>query len=257
MIAEFSFRFDEPIVCTAIHNGHLMSVPFKENLGITEDDQLREEDPFTGYFTLISNNRIIGRFSRFEVDLNRSPEKAIYLEPEDAWGLPVRKRPLPEEVVQGARQKYALFYTRTNLFFQEMKDTFGKFFVFDIHSYNHRRNGPLAPPDDPALNPDIILGTNNMSPAWFPLVEKLRDHLSEADFFGRKLDVRINVKFPGGHFSRWIHNTYPDSVCCVALEFKKIFMDEWTGERHLKVQERLREVLESSFEMIKANLYQM
>ncbi len=254
MIAEFSFRFDEPIVCTAIHNGHLMSTAFKENLGISEADQLREEDPFTGYFTLISNNRIIGRFSRFEVDLNRAPETAIYLKPEDAWDLPVRKYPLPDDVVAIARQRYALFYSRTKLFFQEMEDTFGKFFVFDIHSYNHRRNGPLAPPDDPELNPDIILGTNNMSESWLPLVEKLRDNLANADFFGRKLDVRINVKFTGGNFSRWIHKSFPESVCCVSLEFKKIFMDEWTGERHLKVQERLREVLEGSFEMIKMNL---
>ncbi len=254
MIAEFSFRFDEPIVCTAIHNGHLMSTVFKKNLGITEADQLREEDPFTGYFTLISNNRIIGRFSRFEVDLNRAPDKAIYLNPEDAWGLPVRKKQLPDDVVQIARQKYDLFYSRTKLFFQEMEDTFGKFFVFDIHSYNHRRNGPLAPPDDPELNPDIILGTNNMSKSWFPLVEKLRDNLGSSDFFGRKLDARINVKFTGGYFSRWIHKNFPESVCCVSLEFKKIFMDEWTGERHLKVQERLREVLEGSFELIKSNL---
>ncbi len=254
MIAEFSFRFDEPIVCTAIHNGHLMSTVFKENLGISEADQLREEDPFTGYFTLISNNRIIGRFSRFEVDLNRSPEKAIYQNPEDAWGLPVRSKPLPDDVIESALHKYNLFYSRTKLFFEEMRSTFGKFFVFDIHSYNHRRNGPLAPPDDPDMNPDIILGTNNMSEEWFPLIEILRENLSQEDFFGRKLDVRTNVKFSGGNFSRWIHRSFPDSACCVAIEFKKIFMDEWTGERHLKVQERLREVLEGSFDTIKANL---
>ena len=45
-----------------------------------------------------------------------------------------------------------------------------------------------------------------------------------------RLDVRENVCFRGGEMSRWIHATYPDSVCSIAIEFKKFFMDEWTGE---------------------------
>jgi hypothetical protein len=29
---------------------------------------------------------------------------------------------------------------------------------------------------------------------------------------------------------RWIHERYADTGCALALEFKKVFMDEWTGE---------------------------
>jgi hypothetical protein len=30
--------------------------------------------------------------------------------------------------------------------------------------------------------------------------------------------------------SAWIHRTFPESGCALALEFKKTFMNEWTGE---------------------------
>ena len=46
---------------------------------------------------------------------------------------------------------------------------------------------------------------------------------------GRRLDVRENVRFRGGYFSRWVHEQYPGRGCALAIEFKKTFMDEWTG----------------------------
>ena len=47
---------------------------------------------------------------------------------------------------------------------------------------------------------------------------------------GALLDVRENVRFSGGHFARWIHTTFPECACCLAIEVKKFFLDEWTGE---------------------------
>ncbi len=37
-----------PIVATAIHNGHDVRPEVRELLAISEEDRLREEDPFTG-----------------------------------------------------------------------------------------------------------------------------------------------------------------------------------------------------------------
>ena len=54
--------------------------------------------------------------------------------------------------------------------------------------------------------------------------------LSAYNFGNRSLDVRENVRFRGGQFSRWIHENFPDSGCSLAIEFKKFFMDEWSGE---------------------------
>jgi hypothetical protein len=47
---------------------------------------------------------------------------------------------------------------------------------------------------------------------------------------GRPLDVRENMRFKGGWFSTWIHRTYPETGAALAIEVKKTFMDEWTGE---------------------------
>ena len=42
--------------------------------------------------------------------------------------------------------------------------------------------------------------------------------------------------FEGGYLSQWVHERYPDRGCALAVELKKVFMDEWTGvadDRHL------------------------
>jgi hypothetical protein len=240
---EYHFAFSEPLVCTAIHNGNYISPQIRKNIGITDNLRLREEDPKTAFFTKISANRIIQHRSRFEYDLNRSRDKAFYLEPADAWGLRVRRQRPEEEVIRESLSAYDRFYRRTKSFFDEMTTTFGSFFVYDIHSYNHHRKGNDQPFDSPAENPEIILGTSIMPAEWFPLVKRIQESLLGFDFFGRKLDVRINVKFPGGNFSRWIHSSYPGRVACIAIEFKKIFMDEWTGEFFPDKQEALRQAL--------------
>ncbi len=254
MLAEFMFEYDSPIICTAIHNGHFISKNIKENLAVTEDIQKRGEDSYTEFFTEICKNRIIGRTSRFEVDINRTPEKTVYLKPEDAWNLKVRKQPPTKEEIEQSLQKYYRFYSEAEIHFNKMKAKFGKFFVYDIHSYNHRRNGPNSSPADPDKNPEIILGTNNMPEKWLPLVHDVQKNLRKFDYFGRQLDVRINIKFPGGNFSRWIHRNFPKSACCIAIEFKKIFMDEWTGDLDEEKQNKLKEALNSTLPGIRANL---
>ncbi len=254
MNAEFSFRFDEPIVCTAIHNGHNMTPLAKDNLGIDEAVRFREEDPRTAFFSDICNNRIIGLQSRFEVDLNRPRHKAVYLKPEDAWGLEVRKdNPDPKQLIK-ALEMYDNFYRRVGRLYEDMSSTFGFFLIYDIHSYNHHRLGPEAPFDDPEKNPEIILGTSNMDQRWSLMIDKIEKKMKEFDFFGKKIDVRQNVKFPGGNLSKWTHNRFPLNACSVAIEFKKIFMDEWSGEFYPDVMEKLRDLLESTKPVILEHL---
>ncbi|MBC8415761.1 MAG: N-formylglutamate amidohydrolase [Candidatus Cloacimonetes bacterium] len=254
VLAEFDFKYDSPIVCTAIHNGHDLSESVKRNMAISEQTQFYEEDPFTEKFTAICNNRIIVNTSRFEVDLNRSREKSVYLKPKDAWGLSLWKSHTSKEVLKESYRKYEGFYRIVKHHFLEMEKRFGKFFVYDIHSYNHRRNGIKAPADNPSKNPEIILGTNNMPETWIPLVYEIQHKLQKFDYFDRNLDVRINVKFAGGHFSRWIHRNFPDSACCLAIEFKKIFMDEWTGELDKEKFDLLKEALAFTLPEIVKNL---
>ena len=54
------------------------------------------------------------------------------------------------------------------------------------------------------------------------------------------------MKFRGGNFSRWIHENFPESGCSIAIEFKKFFMDEWTGEPDYVVIEAIKSALKST-----------
>ena len=220
-----------PLLATAIHHGHSVREEVARHLALDEAGRLREEDPFTGDWTEIAPTRIIVLRSRFEVDLNRPREKAVYRTPEDAWGLEVWKNGLPEEMVERSLSEYDAFYSRMSELLEEIERESGRFVVFDLHSYNHRRGGPDAPAADQALNPQINLGTGSMDRVrWAPVVDRFIQELREYDFPGGRLDVRENVKFLGGHFPRWVHQTFPRSGCALAVEFKKFFMDEWTGE---------------------------
>ena len=80
-------------------------------------------------------------------------------------------------------------------------------------------------------NPQVNIGTGTMNrERWAPVVDTLIETLRQFDFPGGKLDVRENVKFFGGNWPRWIHENFPDTGVAIAIEFKKFFMDEWTGE---------------------------
>ena len=66
---------------------------------------------------------------------------------------------------------------------------------------------------------------------WAFLLDPLIEAMRGFDFNGRQLDVRENIAFQGkGEQTRFVHERYPGRGCAIALEFKKFFMDEWSGE---------------------------
>jgi N-formylglutamate amidohydrolase len=237
-------RGDQPLLATAIHDGHGVRAEVLEQMSISDDDRRREEDPYTARWTTVAPNRIIPQRSRFEVDLNRPPEKAVYRAPADCWGLQVWKRPPTDEIVSRSMSQYWAFYDLARAILNDVEQQFGDFVVFDIHSYNHRRNGPDEPPEDPRANPVVNIGTGSMDrERWAPLVDRFIADLSEQEVAGAPLDVRENVKFEGGHLSQWVHETYPQHGCALAIELKKIYMDEWTGEPDEEVIAEIEQAL--------------
>jgi hypothetical protein len=221
----------QPLLATALHAGHDLRDEIKARMALDDAQRLHEEDPYTDQWTVIAENRIVPRRSRFEVDLNRSRIEAVYRRPADAWGLQIWKKPLPDAVIARSLAEYDFVYQQIDQRLQRLQHHFGHFVVFDIHAYNHRRNGPDRPAADPRDNPDINVGTGTMvSNKWRPLVRRFMSELRQFDFYGRHLDVRENVKFVGRQLPHWVHSRYPDSGCALAIEVKKFFMDEWTGQ---------------------------
>ena len=218
------------LIATAIHDGHEVRPDVAELLSLSESDRLREEDPFTGPWTAVGQTRIVARRSRFEVDLNRPREKAVYRTPADAWGLHVWRNEPGERLVSASLAEYDAFYGYVHGILTDASNRHQRFIVLDLHTYNHRRDGPTNAPADPRANPEVNVGTASIDRArWAPVVDRFIADLRRFDFGGRHLDVRENVKFKGGHFPRWIHEQFPESGCALAIEFKKFFMDEWSG----------------------------
>jgi N-formylglutamate amidohydrolase len=246
---------NSPIIASAIHSGHHVRKEISEKLIITEEERLREEDPFTDKLIGYSPSQIIVNSSRFEFDLNRNEEKAIYLTREEAWGLNVwRERP-SEEIIGRSLSHYRKFYSDIKTMLNEYVSRFGKIFVYDVHSYNYRRKGPGNDPDDPEKNPDINIGTGNIdNEYWKKLIEDFTNDLSCFDFEGQNLDVRQNIKFKGGHFSRWINANFGNRICVLSIEIKKIYMNEWTGELYPDKAALIKKALRTTMPGIIKNL---
>lgn len=220
-----------PVVGTAVHAGHELRPELMDLLAIDEKTRLREEDPFSDYWTLACHTQLVARRSRFEVDLNRRPEEAICIQPEDCWNLTVWRNRIGGDLVDRSLAEHAAFYEMFDRLLKDVVARYGKVVVFDFHTYNHRRVGPDAPPEEPADNPEINVGTGSMDRSfWAPVVDRFCNELRAFDFSGRHLDVRENVKFRGRYLPQYIHASYPKAVCVLAIEVKKFFMDEWTGE---------------------------
>jgi N-formylglutamate amidohydrolase len=305
MIQSFVTLRDESvnILATAIHNGHAMHPDLLADCGISEAERRQEEDPYTEAFTLPYPNRLIVYTSRFTVDLNRSPDKAVYLQPGDCWGLPVRKIQPTKELLAELKTGYDQWYFLLDSTIKRLLEKHTQLLVLDMHSYNHRRGGSEAEPDPQIQNPDIILGRSNMPVHFYPWVDKLRETIQtkyqdylvdlnatpvkaqltslQTGFCGGDyksphvtdcqsvlqveqdadptkmqapyqktlnptLDCRIDVKFPGGYMSRWLHHFFPSRVCSISVEFKKIFMDEWSGKLDTRYQNVLTAVFHSA-----------
>lgn len=220
-----------PVVATAIHNGHALSRDVAELTALDEEERFREEDPYTGQFAEIVETCVVVHQSRFELDLNRPPELSVYEGPEHAWGLELWKSPLPGEVILRSLLRRREFYQQFEELLRQKEREHGRFVVLDIHSYNHRRGGGDEPPEPESENPDINVGTGDLDrDLWSDVIDPVMEKMRSFDRAGRRLDVRENVKFKGGELSRWVHRTFPRTGCALAMEFKKVFMNEWTGE---------------------------
>lgn len=220
-----------PLVATAIHDGHELRPEVAALIGLDEADRLREEDPFTAVWTRVADNRVVVDRSRFEVDVNRPRDGAVYLVPDQAWGITVWRRPLPPQVVAASLAAYDRFYARMTELLTRQCERHGGFVVYDIHSYNHRRGGPEADPAPPSQNPQINLGTGHVDRArWRPVIEAFLGSVRGARLRGAPIDARENVRFRGGYFSQWVRERFGDVGCALAIEVKKIYMDEWSGE---------------------------
>lgn len=141
---------DGSIVAVALHDGHYIREEIMPLLAVSEAERWREEDPFTATW-VNADTQIVAKRSRFEFDLNRPREKAVYIKPQDAWGLKVWKSCPAKEIIARSLMEYDAFYRAIEQVFADLERR-GRFVVFELHTYNHRRLGSTASPADPMYN---------------------------------------------------------------------------------------------------------
>ena len=219
-----------PLLATAIHNGHEMLPELARRSAMSVEDRLREEDPHTGVIATAIPTSVVVSSSRFTVDLNRRRESAVYREPGDAWGLDLWAEPPTDSDIAAALAIYDDFYSLVGGLIENTIDQYGHFVLYDVHSYNHRRTGPNAPPEDVNENPTVNLGTGSLPGRWRPVADAFMNAMSQQEAGGERIDVRENIRFKGGYLSQWVHDRYGTDGCVLAIEFKKVFMDEWSGD---------------------------
>ncbi len=244
-----------PVIATAIHDGHRMRPSLIPHLAISEQERRRDEDPLTGVLTSAGDVRLRVRSSRFQVDFNRPRDKALSGDPADTWGIRFWKGPLPEQELARARGEHDRFHAMVTELIDALVARWGCVLLIDIHSYNHRRDGADADPADPDGNPDIELGITTLDQdRWGATAGRFAEALRRTNVLGRQPDVRTNVRYPtGGHFPEWVYANWGDKVCTISPEYKKIHMDEWTGQVDIEALEDFRNGLERAVDEVRGD----
>ena len=239
---------NSPFIAAAIHDGHHIREEVREHLNLQAHERMREEDPYTDYLAEVAVNRVIGRRSRFEVDMNRPRDKAVYRKPSEAWGLRVWKKVLPAAIVERSLAIYDEFYAAVEDVLLTVTTRFGYFVVLDLHSYNHRRESDKNSCE--SLNPEINIGTASLAGRWHRAKDAFMTRMQQIEVKGHNLDVRENINFRGGEFSNWINNNFGNHGFSLAIEFRKSFMDELTGRVDIHHLNSLRSALVKSMSAI-------
>ncbi|MGB5822228.1 MAG: N-formylglutamate amidohydrolase [Saonia sp.] len=236
----FTIKISEyaPYICGAVHDGHQFRKSLWENCLHTEYERWYEEDPCTQEMVRSHPIVIAGCDSRFEYDLNRAPETAIY---EDAWGKKLWKEKLPETEKGVSLQKHSSFYMVVHALVHQIEHKYGKALVFDMHSYNWKRWDREVPTWN--------LGTLNIDNVRFgSLVESWRLKLGGMQLpNGIKSTSGINDTFQGnGYFLKYITQQFKNTLV-LATEISKVYCDEYEGiiypEVVRSVEEQLKELI--------------
>ncbi|MCP3852012.1 MAG: N-formylglutamate amidohydrolase [Gammaproteobacteria bacterium] len=211
----------EPALCAAIHNGGNLRKELADNCLLSQAERYYEEDPYTGTFIAQQAITLIANDSRYEYDLNRTTDESVY---ETAWGKDVWKTPLTGEMIAASKAKHAQFYRIVSAIVEALAEDFGQCVVYDNHSYNYRRHERT---DLPVLN----LGTTSVkSDHWRPIIDSWLMALKGMKVDGVEVTAAENDIFYGkGYLAGYCHSLY-DNVLVLATEFKKVFMNELTGE---------------------------
>jgi len=234
------FHFEAPAFHAGVsmHSGHRVRKEILEILAVSEEDRYREEDPFMDRFISDFPIRICGRDSRFEYDLNRNPYRSLYDYDKPQWGLKVWNRELTEEERLRSIKKHREFHALLEMVCRYLLKQHKYALLFDMHAYCYQREKKQTWQEDE--RPEINIGTGAVNRKIFdPAITCFKSNLRRTKIDDRPLRISENEIFSGGYLSRHLSRIFNERLLVLALEYKKIFMDEWTGTLYQDVLDNL------------------
>jgi len=225
-----------PYLGLAIHAGHNLRDSLRPLCALSDYERWYEEDPYTEEFIKALPITIFGRDSRYEYDLNRPPELAIY---EVAWGKDVWNQPLPKEELETSLTKHRQFYDVVHALVARLESRYGACVVFDMHSYNTKRWARPVP----LFN----LGTENVDQKRFGrYINHFKNELSKIRLPNIENTTAINDVFQGnGYLLKHLTEAF-DHTLVLATEIKKAYVNEETQESYPKVIAGLQDSLKNA-----------
>ena len=249
-IKYFLNQIESPLWSFAIHDGHQISASLEPYMLLSDKERLREEDPFTATIAELPINQFFVSTSRFQLDINRKIEDSIYLNPKQAWGLNVFKN-FPSTIIEELYSQHQHIYKIIDENIQKSINEFGYFIILDFHSYNAKRESPNEIIDYNS-NPQINLGTYYNNEKWNSFISFFINEVKQHKLYNNEIDIRENIKFKGGYLAQHIINKYGEYGCVLSIEFRKDFMDEWTGDADCIKIESCKQLMLKVYQSISA-----
>ncbi len=225
-----------PYCCTAIHDGNALRKELKEKIALDDYERWFEEDPYTGDFIRSMPITIIGNDSRFEYDLNRSPEDCIY---EEAWGKKVWKRKLTVKEKQISLKKHHDYYEVLHALIHKLESLYDGCVVYDLHSYNYQR----WEQEVPLFN----IGTENIDCAQFAsIIDHWMEELKAIELPNITNETKENDVFNGRGYNLISLTNKFKKTLVLATEVKKVYCNELTGEDYPEIVKEIQQNLKQA-----------
>lgn len=235
-----------PLIGTALHYASGIREDLHPKLKVSPETMYYEEDPETHRFLGPMLHTVTPNQSRFELDLNRPPDTTIYTKPSLAWGIDVWNEPLNQYEKEFSLEKWYEFNTMLDCAVENAIERFGYAVVFDFHAYNYQRKGPTDWRTDG--KPTINLGTRhlNLDETGRSTVASFLKDIKGHTVQGEECLVEENGVFYGGYVNRRLAHLYGKKVTTLSIEYKKVYMDENTGEVYRDVLDDLVAQMDTS-----------
>lgn len=189
-----------------VHSGTWVPDFVEKKLNVSEQTRHSDEDIGTHkiYRDLVLKKGGIwvdNKRSRFVIDFNRNPDKAIYYDNSEYWLSEVWKEKLTQAEVKNLYDSYYEFYFTLS----ELVNAYRFNIIFDGHSMNPKDGRPA-----------VSFGTNFIPTFYMPIVYALQGQMRKLGYS----TVKLNTPYGGGYILQYLKKRFPD-VFIFSMELNK------------------------------------